>query len=244
MPFIEANGVNTYYEDYGEGEPLVVLHGATADHQVWAELLQPLTDQYRVLLYDLRGHGKTGGSDRESYSSDLYADDLAAFIDRLGLTKPTILGHSWGGMIGYTFAVKYPDSLSGLITVGAMTSQTLSKGEWLYGSVIMNIAAPVMANEWIENSLNWILKRIFGDETSGDMDKNEQIREEHGCDAPEVKSSERAKLGYALADYYGANRSIQGVSVPVLMLYGENELPFLETHAESVPHKASSANCC
>lgn len=109
MPTVGTNGTETYYEDYGDGHPIVVLHGALADHQVWAEQLQPLTDEYRFLLYDLRGHGKTGGSDHDRYTLDMYADDLAAFIEGLNLEKPVVLGHSLGGMVSYAFADEHPN---------------------------------------------------------------------------------------------------------------------------------------
>lgn len=82
-PVVDMGDIETYYEDYGSGHPIVVLHGATADHQGWAEQLQPLTDDYRVILYDLRGHGNTGGSDRDQYTLGTYVDDLASFIDAL-----------------------------------------------------------------------------------------------------------------------------------------------------------------
>jgi pimeloyl-ACP methyl ester carboxylesterase len=122
-----------------------------------------------------------------------------------------------------------------------MTSQTLSKGEWLYSTVLMNIAPHIMANERIVNSLNWILERIFGDEASGDEAELEQLREEHGCEVPEMESSEQTKLGFALSDYFGSERPIRGIDVPVLMLYGDNELPFLEAHAEYL--EAQLAQC-
>lgn len=67
MATVTTNGIETYYEEYGEGKPLVVLHGGNSDHILWAELLQPLTDEYRVLVYDLRGHGQSDGSEHDAY---------------------------------------------------------------------------------------------------------------------------------------------------------------------------------
>lgn len=234
MPRVEANGIETYYEDYGEGEPLVVLHGATADHQVWAEQLQPLTDEYRVILYDLRGHGKTGESDWGTYTVDLYADDLVAFIEALELEQPTILGHSWGGMIGYVTAMRYPESISGLATVSAMTPQTYSTGEWAYKSVFMPLVTPVMDNDRIVNGIEWVFEQIFGDSPGGEMDELERLRDEHDCEMPEIAADERGKILDATRSYFSTERPIQDIDVPVLMLYGENELPFLEAHAENL----------
>lgn len=54
MPTVKTNGIETYYEDYRDGHPIVLLYGTTAHHQVWAEQLQPLTDEYYILLLNLR----------------------------------------------------------------------------------------------------------------------------------------------------------------------------------------------
>lgn len=141
MSDVETNGIQTYYEDYGDGRPIVVLHGTTADHQVWAEQLQPLTDDYRVVLYDLRGHGKTGRSVLNRYTVDTYVDDLAAFIEALDVDRPTVLGHSLGGMIGYAFADSYPERLSDLIAVGAMTPENFSTPKWAFKTAYVRVTS-------------------------------------------------------------------------------------------------------
>lgn len=229
MPTIETNGIETYYEDYGSGHPIVVLHGATADHQVWAEQLQPLTDDYRVILYDLRGHGKTGGSDHDRYTLDRYENDLAAFVDALGLNQPTVLGHSLGGMIGYAFADAHPEKLSTLITVGSATPETFSAKEWLFRSVSTRVIFPIMGNERVLNTVVWAQSKLFDDDSTVDMDELEQLRETHDCDVSDLSASERSKIMYAAKEYYESTWSWQLSDTPVLMMYGENE-PFIEPH--------------
>lgn len=230
MSTVETNGTETYYEDYGDGQPIVVLHGATADHQVWAEQLQPLTDDYRVILYDLRGHGKTGGSDLERYTVDTYADDLAAFIEALDLTQPVVLGHSLGGFIGYAFADAYPGKLSALITVGSATPERFSKKEGLFRAVTNRLLLPIMGNERIYNALVWVQTTVFDDSTV-DVDELDQIREAHDCGDPDLSAGERSKILYAARNYYTSGWSWSLSGTPVLMLYGENE-PFIERHAD------------
>lgn len=90
MPTVATNGVDTFYERTGAGPPIVFLHGGGIDHRVWAELTRPLTDRVTVIVYDLRGHGWTGGSEHERYTIELYAEDLAALIDALELNAPII----------------------------------------------------------------------------------------------------------------------------------------------------------
>lgn len=231
MSYVETNGIQTYYEDDGDGQPIVVLHGATADHQVWAEQLQPLTDDYRVILYDLRGHGKTGGSALNRYTVDTYVDDLAAFIEALDVNRPTVLGHSLGGMIGYAFADSYPERLSDLIAVGAMTPENFSTPEWAFKTAYSRVILPLMGNERIFNATVWAQQKLFGADSTVDVDELQQIREAHGCKRPELPASERSKILSATREYFRSSWSWQLSGVPVLLLYGENE-PFIESHAE------------
>lgn len=237
MPRVEANGIDVYYEEYGQGTPIVVLHGATADHRTWAEQLQPLADDYRIIPLDLRGHGKTGTSNLDTYTVDVYVEDLVAFIDALNLSQPVILGHSWGGMIGYRFAAQHPDKLSALVTVGATTSHTLSKGEWVYKSVFFPAVTLLMDNDRIMNGINWLLERVFGEDAGGDTDELDRLREQHRCDVPEINADERSKIFDALTEYWGSSRPLEPITVPVLMLYGENELPFPSKHADFLQEK-------
>ncbi|MDH5018911.1 alpha/beta fold hydrolase [Halobacterium rubrum] len=230
MPTVETNGIETFYHDYGSGHPLVVLHGAMATHQGWAQQLQTLADEYRVLPYDLRGHGKTGGSDRDSYTVETYADDLAAFIDALDLDQPAVLGHSLGGMVGYAFADGYPEKLSALITVGSATPETFSAREWIFRTAVSRLLFPAMGNERVMNAVVRAQTALLGDESTVDMDELEQLREAHDCTVPELSTTERSKVLHAAKDYYTSSWSWQLFGLPVLMLYGENE-PFIEPHA-------------
>jgi len=240
MPTVETNGIETYYEDYGSGQTIVVLHGATADHQVWAEQLQPLTDDYRVILYDLRGHGKTGGSNHDRYTIDIYVDDLAALIDTLDLDRPVVLGHSMGGMISYAFAGEYSESLSALITVGAMTPERFSTKERVFMGTMTRVVYPLMGNERIQTAFMWSFKKLFGDDAMVEMDELQELRDTHACDDPDLSASERAKIMAAVRGYFGSNWSWQISETPTLLLYGENE-PFVESHANYL--EAQLAEC-
>jgi pimeloyl-ACP methyl ester carboxylesterase len=89
--YIEANGLRVYYEVYGEGEPLLLLHGGTATSRSWASHLPAFTEHFRVFAPDSRGHGRTDNPTGElGYRA--MADDVAALVDALGLRRPLILG--------------------------------------------------------------------------------------------------------------------------------------------------------
>lgn len=230
MPYVETNGVDTYYEDYGGGQPIVVLHGAFTDHQVWTEQLQPLTEEYRLLLYDLRGHGKTGGSDLGRYTVDTYADDLVAFIEALELTQPVVFGHSMGGMIGYTFTDSYPERLSALVTVGSSSPQLLTGREWVLKKGMTRLHPLIAKSERVMKGLQWVQETLF-DGGSVELSEFQQIRDTHDCNPPELDSTEQGKINRVVEEYLESSRTLELSEVPILMLYGEDE-PMIKPHAE------------
>ncbi|MCD6488280.1 MAG: alpha/beta fold hydrolase [Desulfurococcales archaeon] len=108
MPYIRTNDIITYYEVYGEGYPLVLIHGAWSDHGVWRPQIEYFSRSYKVIVYDLRGLGRTDRSKTREYSLELFVDDLKALLEALSIEKPIICGRSLGGLIAQAYAIKYP----------------------------------------------------------------------------------------------------------------------------------------
>lgn len=164
---------------------------------------------------------------------DLYANDLAAFIDALDLERPAICGLSLGGMIGYTFAIRYPDKLSTLITLGAPSPRTFSYGERFVRVTLLRITTPLMGSERVMGALMWIQQKIFGEDSVADLDKGDRLREEHHCETPDREPKERSKMTRGVLEYIGSELNYTAIEVPVLFMYGENE-PYLDEHGEYV----------
>lgn len=108
--YVTANGVNMYYEEAGSGEALVLLHGGMGIGKMVEHLVPALSQQFRVIRPDMRGHGKTVNPD-EKLSYRLMADDIAAFIDALSLGQASVCGWSDGGQIALELGMHY----SGLV---------------------------------------------------------------------------------------------------------------------------------
>jgi len=103
------NGIEANYELHGrEGAPWLVLsHSLACSVRMWDPQIAALKDRYRILSYDTRGHGGSEAP-KGAYTLELLADDLKALIDHVGAKNPHYCGLSMGGMIGQTFALKYP----------------------------------------------------------------------------------------------------------------------------------------
>jgi pimeloyl-ACP methyl ester carboxylesterase len=114
MPYVKVGDINMYYEIHGEGEPLVLVCGFGGDITRWARILPTMSRDYRVIIYDNRGAGKTDKPDTP-YTMDMMADDLAGLLDAIGIDSAHILGISMGGMIAQNFALRHPGKVKALI---------------------------------------------------------------------------------------------------------------------------------
>lgn len=115
--YVEANGLRMYYEVYGEGEPLLLIHGGTATSQSWASHLPALTEHFRVFAPDSRGHGRTDNPTGE-LDYRVMAEDVATLVGELGLQRPLVLGYSDGGQIALELGMRYPGLAKALILGG------------------------------------------------------------------------------------------------------------------------------
>jgi 3-oxoadipate enol-lactonase len=105
----KVNGIETNYEVHGrDGAPWLVLsHSLACSVRMWDPQIAALKDRYRILAYDTRGHGGTEAT-KGAYTLELLADDLNALLKHVGVKNPHYCGLSMGGMIGQSFALKYP----------------------------------------------------------------------------------------------------------------------------------------
>ncbi len=117
--YLKLQDTDLYYEIYGEGEPLILLHGNSGSIKDFYQQIPVLSKQYKVIAIDTRGQGKSIDSSKKDFTYKMFADDVKALIDQLKLNKVNITGWSDGGNTGLEFALKYPERLNKLITIGA-----------------------------------------------------------------------------------------------------------------------------
>ena len=143
--YVSVNGLDMYYEIHGEGQPLVLLHGAfSAIGSSFGNMIPGLAKRRQVIGFDLQGHGRTADIDRPLTVEGM-ADDVAAALSELGIEQADILGYSNGGSVALHFATRHPQrvrklvlmsisySLSG-IHPGLMEGMGEMKPEMMHGS--------------------------------------------------------------------------------------------------------------
>jgi pimeloyl-ACP methyl ester carboxylesterase len=120
--YVEANGVSYFYRIYGEGEPLLLLHGGLGSIDMFAPILPILAAGRQVIGVDLQGHGRTALGDRPISLVDM-GDDMATILKQLGYDKVDALGYSMGAGVAFRLAVQHPETVRRLALVSGGFAQ-------------------------------------------------------------------------------------------------------------------------
>jgi pimeloyl-ACP methyl ester carboxylesterase len=143
----EANGLNMFFEVYGTGEPLVLLHGAYMSTRGMAGLIEPLMAHHTVYALEMQGHGRTADIDRP-ITYEAMADDVAAFMAAKGIETADVLGYSMGGGIAVQLAVRHPEAVRKMVAISASySSDALPPG---FMDMISTFDASMMAGTPME----------------------------------------------------------------------------------------------
>ena len=108
------NGIQMGYTDTGRGSPILLVHGYPLNRTMWDAQVSGLSQDFRVIAPDLRGHGESDAP-TGTYSVDIFADDLRALLDHLNMQQVTLVGFSLGGYIAFAFQRKYASRLHALV---------------------------------------------------------------------------------------------------------------------------------
>ena len=127
MPYFDSNGVKIYYEEHGNGEPVVLVHGfaSRADHNWGEQWFKYLAPHFRVIALDCRGHGKSDKPhDAAAYEGAAMGDDVIRLMDHLGIKRALLMGYSMGGRISLGLLLSHPERLRAVVLGGIGASST------------------------------------------------------------------------------------------------------------------------
>lgn len=116
--YAPVNGLQMYYEIHGEGEPLLLIHGAYGTVGMWGPILETLARTHRVIAVEMQGHGHTADIDRP-FSYEHLADDMVALLAYLGIPRADVVGYSMGGNTALQLASRHPDAVRKLVAISA-----------------------------------------------------------------------------------------------------------------------------
>jgi pimeloyl-ACP methyl ester carboxylesterase len=116
----EANGIKIHYAIYGQGSPVIFLHGGLANTDYWGNQVPAVAAHHTVILMDSRGHGRST-RDARPYGYDMMADDVVALMDVLKIPKADVVGWSDGGILGLDLAMRHKDRVGKVFAFAANT---------------------------------------------------------------------------------------------------------------------------
>ncbi|HEY2710359.1 MAG TPA: alpha/beta fold hydrolase [Caulobacteraceae bacterium] len=118
MPKLNRGGVELYYEVHGEGPPVLLTHGYSSSSHMWEGQVEPFSKNYKLIIWDMRGHGKTDyPADQGAYSEAETVADMAAILDEVGAKTAVIGGLSLGGYMSLAFHLAHPERCQALLII-------------------------------------------------------------------------------------------------------------------------------
>lgn len=145
--YAEVNGMEMYYEVSGEGDPLIVLHGAYMSIPSMGEIVPMLAETHRVYALEFQGHGRTGDIDRPITYPGL-ADDVSAFMDEVDLPRADVFGYSMGAAAALQLAIRHPERVERL----ALASVSYDEAGWqpVFRDFVPNMTPDMLVGSPIE----------------------------------------------------------------------------------------------
>jgi len=196
--YAPVNGIKIYYEVYGEGRPIVLLHGAFYTIEVnWGQLIPELSKTRKVIAIEMQGHGHTPFSDRKLSITTL-ASDVEGLMDYLKIDSADVVGYSMGGSVAYQFAVQSPKRLRKL----AIISSTYKSSGWL---PVVNGAFKDFKPEFFDNT---------------------PIKTAYDAVAPDTTKWRKflaQMFAFAKEPFDVGDSNIAKIAAPVLIISGDND---------------------
>ncbi|MDD5590341.1 MAG: alpha/beta hydrolase [Dehalococcoidales bacterium] len=212
--FIDLDGHLTHYVDKGEGHPVILLHGWFHDSQMWNKNINVIAQEFKVYAIDLWGFGY---STREimDWGYQLYAHQLEAFIEKLGIKQASLVGQSFGAGISILFCTQHPEMVSKLALVspaGLPNSSSLGETE------LQRALKQLVLND--EESRRLLLETMFiHDSGSISEDWFHELTRFH-----EIEGTNEVLLGNLKNNFFdGLSREIEElgeIDVPTLLIWG------------------------
>lgn len=209
MPYFENQGAQLYYEERGQGKPLIFLHGASLDLHQWKRQIEHFSSSYRVIALDARGHGKSS-LPAGKVSPDVFWQDVVAMMDFLCIPKAIICGLSMGGHVAIQAAINAGERVERIILIGAICTNKFNYFEKIV-LPINRFSLRLMPMSWIAFSISVSIGNL----------------------SPEVKEYVRKAVGSLNHDVFNrvwkavtsmeSRDGLSKITCPTLILIGEHD---------------------
>lgn len=211
--YVDADGLQVWYTEQGQGPPLILVHGGLGTGGMWSErAVAGLARDYRVLMPDSRGHGRTANP-ANTLGYGQMADDVAAFAAALGIERPLVLGYSDGAQIALELGLRHPGFARAMVIGGVVTGP----GE-AYLGMVRGLGFPRRGAADLKE-----VERAMGDWWPTLRAAHRHARDD---DAFRVFLGQISELWHGVPDYTDAQ--LASISVPSLVITGDRDTPSLD----------------
>ena len=217
-------GIETAYIDEGEGQTVLLLHGFTGSKLDFHDEVPRLARTYRVIVPDNRGHGEsTNTGDADSYGIATLVEDLASFVDALGLSRIHLLGHSLGGMVVMRYALTAPARLASLVLMDT------SPAPIIMPAGAREAFAKSLATLGVDGMIAMMRSRPVPQQIQNGIDR---IGEAEHWRRVETKLKQMdpvafQALGMELSGVEGVTEQLYALELPTTIVVGEADDPFI-----------------
>ncbi len=212
MPKIRVRDIEMYYKETGQGTPLLLIHGLGSSARDWERQIPYFSKNYRVITYDVRGHGQTD-KPAGPYGIPLFAQDTAEFMKILNIESAHVVGISMGGMIALQLAVNAPERIRSLVVVNTGAELIVRS----FREFLMVLQRKLIVRLLGMQKMGEILSgRLFPDPEHEELRK---IFVEHWAenDPRAYRDSMQALLGWSVTDKLGF------IPCPTLIVSADND---------------------
>jgi pimeloyl-ACP methyl ester carboxylesterase len=195
--YATLNGLAMYYEIYGRGNPLVLLHGSLGGIGMFEQIMPALAANWQVIAVELEGHGRTVLLDRP-LSFEQMADDIAALIKHLGFANADLVGYSLGGGVALQTIIRHPNAVHKLVIVSAPCK---SNGWHEESRTGMRSITAEIAKTWVGSPMHQAYVSV--------------------APKPEDWTALAEKLGRMLGQDYDWSKDVAAINAPTLIVVGD-----------------------
>jgi len=225
MSTVSVNGVEIFYQEKGEGTPLILLHEFADDYRSWDSLAQKLSEDYRVISLNNRGYPPSGVPQKQDqYSQEILVEDLYGFMNEMSIEKAHIGGLSMGGGTTLVFGLKHPDRTLSMIIAGAGSGSNQNDGfiEMIefYSSKLISDGMPAL-DSYIRGETRTQL--IRKDSSAFERFRARLFEHSHIGSALTFQGVQRKRKSV-----YDFEDEIKKCQIPVLILVGDEDYPCIE----------------
>ncbi|MBI5420619.1 MAG: alpha/beta fold hydrolase [Deltaproteobacteria bacterium] len=217
MPFTDAPGFRMYYEVHGSGFPLLLINGLGSDHREWLYQLPAFARHFRVIAFDNRGAGESEVPPGP-YTTAAMADDAAALLSRLGVTRAHVLGVSLGGMIAQEAALRHPERVERLVL--ACTGPGGSASERPSPEALAAFVRSAAGNR--EEELRRTIPYLYTERYCREDPEEIEAFVRRRLSVPVSAEGHAAQMAAAIA--HSAGERLRGIRAPTLVIAGAADL--------------------